>query len=329
MTYKIVGKEVGDIGFGLMGLTMKPIPDEQAFAAIRAALDSGCNYFNGGEFYGPPDRNSLTLLRRYLEKYPEDASRIVLNIKGGLGPDYQPRGSKEGIRASIENCLNTLGPSGHIDQFEAARKDPKINYVDDTLATIDEYVEAGKIGGISTSEISATTLREASKKYNITSVEVEMSLFYNDPMTNGLLEACAELNVTVLAYSPIGRGLLGGKIKSAADIPEGDMKRHHPRFQGENLTKNLELVAKVEAIAERKGCTVSQVAINWLVALSRRPGMPKIIPIPGSSNPDRVRENATIVDLNEQDMAEIDQILASFTVSGTRYPEAHMSLLNG
>lgn len=106
------------------------------------------------------------------------------------------------------------------------------------------------------------------------------------------------------------------------------MKHHHPRFQGENLTKNLELVAKVEDLARRKGCTVSQVAINWLVALSRRPGMPKIIPIPGSSNPDRVRENCTIVELSDEDMAEIDAILSSFTAAGTRYPEQHMAFVN-
>ncbi|KAH6897119.1 NADP-dependent oxidoreductase domain-containing protein [Thelonectria olida] len=328
MTYKILGKDVGDIGFGLMGLTAKPIPDEQAFAAIRAALDSDCNYFNGGEFYGPPDANSPALLRRYLEKYPEDASRIVVNIKGALGRDYQPRGSKEGIRESIDACLSTLGPNGHIDQFEPARKDPKASYTEETLAAINDYVKAGKIGGISCSEINATTLREAAKKFTITSVELEMSLFYNEPMSNGLLEACAELNIPVLAYSPLGRGLLGGKIKSAADIPKGDVKHFHPRFQGDNLTKNLELVAKVEDLANRKGCTVSQVAINWLLALSHRPNMPKIIPIPGSSNPDRVRENATIIDLNEDDMAEIDTILSSFTAAGPRYPEAHQSLLD-
>ncbi|KAH7023383.1 NADP-dependent oxidoreductase domain-containing protein [Ilyonectria destructans] len=328
MTYKIAGKEVGDIGFGLLGLTARAVPDDQAFAAIRAALDAGCNYFNGGEFYGPPDGNSPALLRRYLERYPEDASRIVVNIKGALGRDFKPRGSKEGIRESINACLQTLGPKGTIAQFEAARKDPNADYVEETLAAIDEYVKAGKIGGISCSEINANTLREAASKFTITAVEVELSLFYNEPMANGLLEACAELNIPVLAYSPLGRGLLGGKIKSHEDIPKGDMRSIHPRFQGDNLLKNLELVAKVDDIAQRKGCTSGQVAINWLLALSRRPGMPKIIPIPGSTNPDRIRENATIVDLTDKDMAEIGDILASFTTAGTRYPAQAMDLLN-
>ncbi|KAH7170600.1 NADP-dependent oxidoreductase domain-containing protein [Dactylonectria macrodidyma] len=328
MTYNILGKEVGDIGFGLLGLTARAIPDDQAFAAIRAALDAGCNYFNGGEFYGPPDKNSPALLRRYLERHPEDASRIVVNIKGALGRDYQPRGDKQGVRESIDACLQTIGPNATIHQFEAARKDPKADYVEETLATIDEYVRAGKIGGISCSEINANTLREAAAKFAVTAVEVELSLFYNEPMSNGLLEACAELNIPVLAYSPLGRGLLGGKIRSPEDIPKNDMRLMHPRFQGGNLLKNLELVAKVDDVAQRKGCTPSQVAINWLLALSRKSGMPKIIPIPGSTNPDRIRENATIVHLTDEDMSEIEEILASFTTAGTRYPAQAMDLLN-
>ncbi|KAI8720911.1 Aldo-ket-red domain-containing protein [Fusarium sp. LHS14.1] len=329
MTYTIVGKEVGPIGYGLMSLTMRPLSDDVSFAAIRAALDSGCNYLDGGEFYGPPDANSLTLMRRYLEKYPEDANRIVLNIKGALGRDYRPRGTKEGVRESIDNCLKTLGPVGRISQFEAARKDPNSDYEEETLAAIDEYIKAGKIDGISCSEINVNTLRSAAKKYNITALEIEVSLFTPEPLTNGLLEACGELDIPVLAYSPLGRGFLGGQIKSFDELPENDFRRINPRWQGENFTKNLELVSSIEAIAKKKGCTTSQVAINWLVTLSKRPGMPKIIPIPGSTNPDRIRENATVVDLTDDDMASIDKILASFETAGERYPAAHMDLLDG
>ncbi|KAF4974120.1 hypothetical protein FZEAL_8943 [Fusarium zealandicum] len=334
MTYKIVGKEVGPIGFGLMGLTTSPLPDEVTFAAIRAALDAGCNYFNGGEFYGPPGANSLSLLRRYLEKYPSDADRIVLSVKGALGYDFVPRGSKDAVRESIDACMDTLGPKGRIDEFEAARKDPKSDYEDETLAAIDEYVQEGKVGGVSCSEINANTLRSAAKKFKITSVELELSLFTREPLTNGLLEACAELDIPVLAYlstpAPLGRGFLGGQIKSVEDVPENDMRRlHHSRWQGENFQKNLQLVSGIESLARKKGCTTSQIAINWLLALSRRPGMPKIIPIPGSSKPERIRENATIVDLSDEDLADIDKVLTSFKPAGDRTPGWAMHLLDG
>ncbi|KAM0559684.1 hypothetical protein ACHAPJ_004208 [Fusarium lateritium] len=329
MTYEILGKQVGPIGFGLMGLTLHQLPDEAAFAAIRAALDAGCNWLNGGEFYGPPDANSLALIRRYLEKYPEDADRIVLTIKGGLGPNYVPLGTKEGVRQSIDACLKTLGPVGRIASFEVGRKDPNADYEDETLAAIDEYVKDGKIDGISCSELNADTLRSAAKKFKITALEIELSLFTTDPLTNGLLEACGELDIPVLAYSPLGRGFLGGQIKSAKDLAENDIRtKVQPRWQGDNLQKNIQLVNDIETLAKKKGCTVSQIAINWILSLSRRPGMPKIIPIPGSSKPDRIRENATIVDLTDEDLAGIDSILASFTPAGERYPPQHMKYVN-
>ncbi|KAG5744052.1 hypothetical protein H9Q69_012813 [Fusarium xylarioides] len=329
MVHQILGKQVGPIGFGLMGLTARPLPDEDAFAAIRTALDSGCNWLNGGEFYGPPDANSLALMRRYLEKYPEDADRIVLTIKGGLGPNYVPLGTKENIRRSIDDCLETLGPVGRIASFEIGRKDPNVDYEEDTLAAISAYVKDGKIDGISCSELNANTLRSAARKFKTTALEIELSLFTTDPLTNGLLEVCGELDIPVLAYSPLGRGFLGGQIKSVEDLPENDMRaKIHPRWQGDNFRKNVQLVDDIEALAKNKGCTVSQIAINWLLSLSRRPGMPTIVPIPGSTKPGRIRENATIIDLTEEDLRDIDTLLASFTPAGDRYPPQHMKYVS-
>lgn len=176
------------------------LSDEACFAAIKAALDAGCNYLNSGEFYGPPERNSLTLLRTYFEKYPEDADRAVVNIKGALGPHFVPNGTREAVTASVENVLKTLGPAKRIDQFEAARKDPKCDYEKETLETLDAYLAAGKIGGIACSEINADTIRSAARSFKITAVELELSLFSTEPLTNGTLEACAELGIPVLAY---------------------------------------------------------------------------------------------------------------------------------
>ncbi|KAK9445558.1 Aldo/keto reductase [Metarhizium brunneum] len=327
----IVGKQVGPIGYGLMGLTaiQTPNSDEVNFTAIKTAIESGCTFLNGAEFYGTgPEENSLTLLRRYFAKYPEDAERVAINIKGGrdfktLGFD----GSPEGVARSIEHSLEQLGPVGRIAQWGMARKDLSHDYEDETLASIDGYVKSGMIDGISTSEISATTLRSAARKFRISALEIEVSLFHTDALTNGLCAACAELDIPVIAYSPLGRGLLGGRVKRVDDLALDDMRRDLPWFKDENLQVNLELVQKVEALARKKGCTPAQIAINWLLALSKRPGMPVIIPIPGSSDPGRIKENAAIIDLTSEDMAEIDGMLQGFVAAGDRYPAIQMKYL--
>jgi pyridoxine 4-dehydrogenase len=167
---------------------------------MKAALDSGNNYWNGGELYGGPDSNSLTLLRRYFDKYPDDADKVVINIKGCVDPlTYVLDASAEGVKKSIENCLNLLGPKGKISQFESARKDPTVE-IEETVKAIDEFVKAGKIGGVSLSEVGPETIRRAAKVTKIGSVEIEFSLWTRDPMHNGILETCKELDIPVLAY---------------------------------------------------------------------------------------------------------------------------------
>ncbi len=301
--------------------------DEEAFAVIKAALESGCNYMNGGEFYGPPDNNSLTLLNKYYEKYPEDQDKIVLNIKGCVGEHFKPDGSPAGVKKSVENSVRLVGGKGRIDQFEPARKDPTVD-IETTIAALKEQVDAGNIGGITLSEVSAATLRRAAKVAKIEAVEVELSLWCTEPFENGLAAACAELDVPILAYSPLGKGILTGQIKSHADIPADDFRAMIPRFQPDVFDINLRMVAEVEKLAAKKGCTPGQVAIGWLLALSRRPGMPTIFPIPGASSPGRVKENAVEVELDDADMQELERIMKEFEIKGTRYPEQFMSALD-
>ncbi|KAK4165710.1 pyridoxal reductase [Cladorrhinum sp. PSN259] len=329
MVHTIQGKQVGDIGYGLMGLTWRPtpIPDEEAFAAIKAALDAGCNYFNGGEFYGPPDNNSLTLLKKYYEKYPEDEAKVLLNIKGCIAPGLVPDSSREGVQNSIDTSVRLIGGKGRIHQFEPARKDQKVE-IEDAVKALQEQVDAGNIGGISLSEVSATTIRRAAKVAKIQSVEIELSLWETTPLENGVLEACAELDIPVLAYSPLGRGILTGQIKSPDDIPEGDYRRTVPRYQPGAFEANLRLVDEVKKLAAKKGCTPGQIAINWVIALGKRPGMPKIIPIPGASSPERVKENATRIDLSEEDLVEIERIVREFKPIGERYNEHGMKMMD-
>jgi pyridoxine 4-dehydrogenase len=155
---------------------------------------------NGGEFYGPPDNNSLTLLNKYYEKYPEDQAKIVLNVKGCVDvAKHRPDGSPAGVKTSVENSVRLIGGKGRIDQFEPARKDPEVD-IETTLAALQEQVEAGNIGGITLSEVSAATIRRAAMVAKIEGVEVELSLWSTDPLENGVAQACAELDIPLIAY---------------------------------------------------------------------------------------------------------------------------------
>ncbi|KAI1771468.1 voltage-gated shaker-like K+ channel, subunit [Hypoxylon cercidicola] len=322
---QLLGKDVGPIGFGLMGLTWraKPCPQEQAFETMRTALKNGSNCWNGGEFYGPTEYNSLVLLERYLEKYPGDADKFIINIKGGVNPvTRQIDGTVENTRRSLDDCIAQLGGRKKIDIFEFGRRDPKVP-LEVSLGTVEkEYVQTGKIGGIALSEVRAETIHEAVKYTKVVAVESELSLFSTDILENGVAAACAQYGIPIIAYSPIGRGLLTGQIKSLDDIPEDSMMHQFPRFQPENFDINLQLVKQVREIAAKKGCTPAQLAINWTRMIAKRPGMPAIIPIPGATTAERVEENTKVIDLTDEEMAQIDATLAKFTPAGARYPDS-------
>ncbi|TVY22445.1 Pyridoxal reductase [Lachnellula hyalina] len=320
------GKEIGPIGFGLMGFTWRPEPTpyEQAFKTMKAALESGCNFWNGGEFYGTKDNNSLHLLHAYFSRYPEDADRVVLSIKGALGEHFTPTGDKAGLTRSIEECLKVLDGKKTIDIFECARVDPKTP-IEETIGYLAEFVKAGKIGGIGLSETGAATIRRAASVHPIVAVEVEFSLFSLDIQTNGVASTCAELGIPIVAYSPLGKGFLTGQIKSFSDVSE--FQKMGPRFQEANFHKNLELVDAIQKVAEKKGCTPAQLAIGWVKTYSGTKGHPLIIPLPGATTVSRVQENAKDVHVTAEDLKEIEGILAEMPVQGPRVPEflAHLS----
>ncbi|KAI3323500.1 Aldo/keto reductase [Xylariaceae sp. AK1471] len=329
MTYKIVGKDVKDIGYGLMSLNLpreNPLSVDDKIAMIKAALDAGANFLNGSEFYGPSlQDNSLTLLHEYFDKYPEDANKVVIGIKGGMRLPMTVDNSPEFTRESIENCLGLIGDKGKIDMWEMARRTTQTEYIQ-SLRVIDSYVKQGKIGGVTLSEVNANTIRQAAKVVKVVGVEIELSLFHTDPLHDGICAACAELDIPIFAYSPLGRGFLTGKIQKPEDMYS--FFRQMPRFQGENFDANLKLVEKVKEWAGKKGCTPAQFSINWLVALSRRPSMPKIIPIPGAASLERISENIYEVELTDEDMDEVDVFLKNFSISGDRLPGAYTQWLD-
>lgn len=253
---------------------------------------------------------------------------MILSIKGGLRPDRTSDGTPEGVRRTVDNCLKILDGHKKLDLYQCARVDRETP-IEDTINTLAELVKEGKIGGISLSEVSANTIRRAVKIHKISTVEVEVSLWEDHVLKDGIAEACAEFGIPIIAYSPIGRGFLSGEFKTVEDLPKDDFRRFFPRFHPENFGKNIELVEKVQTIAEKNGITNAQLAINWVRQLSQRSGSPVFIPIPGASSRDRVKENSQVIDLAQEDLAAIDQLVESFETSGDRYPEPWQSQLNG
>nr|POE71345.1 pyridoxal reductase [Quercus suber] len=308
-------------GYGLMGLTWRANPpsQEQAFAAMKAALGQGANFWNGGEIYGSAKRNSLHLLREYFTQYPGDASKVVISIKGGCQYDSMvPDGGTENTRRSIQECIDVLGGTKKLDIWEAARVDPKTP-IEVTMRAAKEFIDAGTLGGVSLSECSEDTIRRAAKVLKPVAVEVEFSLWSTEIVDNGITAACKELDIPIVAYSPLGRGFLTGQVKSLDDIPADDFRRSIPRFSEENFPKNLELVKEVERLAEKKGCKPGQIGMAWIKAKSGTEGLPTIVPIPGATTAERIEENMVDVELSSNDVKEIDAMLANFEPAGERY----------
>jgi pyridoxine 4-dehydrogenase len=282
---------------------------------MKTAITNGAISWNGGEFYGPPDHNSLHLLNKYFTKYPEDADKIIINIKGGVR-NHQVDCSPEGVRENVENCLKILDGKKSLDIFECARVDPNIP-VETSIGALAELMKEGKISGIALSEVKSETIRRAAAVHPIAAVEAEVSLCATDVLTNGVAATCAELGIPIIAYSPMGQGMLTGEITKFEDLAEGDLRRHFPRFQPGVFEKNLELVRELKKLAKEKGCTPAQLALAWVKSLSGKDGNPVIVPIPGAVSAARVKENCEDIKLSARDEKEIDEILASFKGGGS------------
>ncbi|KAL8851242.1 MAG: hypothetical protein Q9221_003873 [Calogaya cf. arnoldii] len=322
----INGTDVGHTGYGMMNLTWRttPIPDTQAFATLNAALSTNTTFWNGGEIYGPPHANSLHLLARYFTAHPSAASRVILSIKGGGVPNVPLKmdGSRTNIHRSINESLSILSstPKQKIDIFQPARLDPTTP-LEETISAIAEYVSAGKVGGIGLSEVDAETIRKAHAIHPIAAVEVELSLHTPDILTNGVATTCGELGIPIVAYSPLGRGLLTSQLNSADDIDDDDIRHHLPRFAPGNLESNALVSRELMRIAERKGVTAAQIAVAWVRGWSARDGCGEIIPIPGATTKERVVENSGDVVLTREEWEEVEGVRKGASVKGGRYPE--------
>ena len=244
------------------------------------------------------------------------------NMRGDDGAFLGVNGTPEYVQNSCDASLQRLGIDT-IDLYYQHRVDPKVP-IEDTIGAMALLVQQGKVRHLGMSEAAPATIRRAAAVHPIAALQTEYSLWSRDPEAE-ILPTCRELGIGFVAYSPLGRGFLTGRFQSPADLPADDWRHNNPRFQGENFTRNLELVAKVKAIAERKGCTPAQLALAWVL----RQG-DDIVAIPGSKRRDRMEENAAAanVAISDAELAEINALFPVGAAAGTRYPEAGMKMLN-
>jgi aryl-alcohol dehydrogenase-like predicted oxidoreductase len=324
-TRKLGQLTVSALGLGCMGMSefYGPRDDAESLATIDRALELGVTLLDTADMYGPFTNEEL--VGRALRGKRREA--VVLATKFGVmrGPRPEDRGlsgTPEYVRKAIDGSLKRLGVD-YVDLYQYHRVDPKTP-IEDTVGALADLVKAGKVRHIGLSEVSAATLRKAHTIAPITSVQSEYSLWTRDPEVDGVLDACRELGIGFLAYSPLGRGFLTGQIKKFDDLAEDDYRRYSPRFQGENFQKNLDLVVRVTQLAQARGCKPSQLALAWTLAKHAH-----VVPIPGTKRRKYLEENVAAADLklSASEIAALDAAFPPGAATGMRYPESMMGSL--
>ena len=328
MQLKKIGSQglvASEIGLGCMGMSefYGERNDAESLKVLDRAVEVGVTFWDTADMYGPYLNEELVgkALKGRRDK-------ITLATKFGILRDPQNpsvrgvSGKPEYVQSSCEGSLKRLNIET-IDLYYLHRKDPATP-IEETVGAMSKLIEQGKIKAIGLSEVSAATLRKAHAVHPITAVQTEYSLWSREP-EDEMLETCKELGIAFVAYSPLGRGFLTGQIKKIEDFAEGDYRRFSPRFQGENFTKNLELVSKIEQLANKKNCTASQLALAWVLAQGEH-----IFPIPGTKKIKYLEENANAVNvsLSADELKEINAIAPKGIAAGMRYPETMMGSIN-
>jgi len=324
------GPHVSAIGFGTMGLSafygsIKQT-DEERFQVFDRAIELGSTLFDSADIYG----DSEDLLGKYFKKYPEKRAKVFLATKFANvfrpGEPVEVRGDAAYVRESIEKSLKRLGLDS-VELYYVHRIDKRVP-IEETMGVLKELVEKGQIKYIGLSECSSETIRRAHAVHPVAAVQIEYSPFSLEIEHEqiGVLKTCRELGIAIVCYSPLGRGLLTGQLKSPDDFEPNDFRRMSPRFSHENFPKNLELVNKLGEIAKRKNCTTGQLTLAWILAQGD-----DFILIPGTTKIKNLEENvgATKIKLSEDEIAEIRKACENADIAGARYPEAFSSSLFG
>ena len=312
--------EVSAIGYGCMGLNFgygKALPKEESIALIRQAADRDVTFFDTAEVYGPFTNEQIVG-----EALKPIRTQVVIATKFGFAIDPQT-GKNSGldsrpqhIREVCDASLKRLGIEV-IDLIYQHRVDPNVP-IEDVAGTVKELIAAGKVRHFGLSEPGAQTVRRAHAVQPVTALQNEYSLWTRGPETNGILEACEDLGVGFVCYSPLGKGFLTGAMSKETELGENDFRKILPRFTPEAMEKNQALVDLLKRIADAKKATPAQIALAWLLAQK-----PWIVPIPGTTKVQRLEENisALSVELTADDLRDIENAASKIAMQGARYPE--------
>jgi len=297
--------------------------DEESIATIHRALDLGIDFLDTADVYGPFTNERL--VGRALEGRRDGVLLATKfgNVRGQDGAWLGVNGRPDYVKRSCDASLERLGVD-HIDLYYQHRVDRDVP-IEETVGAMADLVRAGKVRHLGLSEASPQTIRRAAREHPITALQTEYSLWTRDP-EDEVLPTCRELGIGFVAYSPLGRGFLTGRYRSVEDFEPDDYRRNHPRFQGENFQKNLDLVARVEEIARRKKCSPSQLALAWVAAQGE-----DIVPLFGTKRRKYLDENlaALDVEITPADLEEIDEVAPKGVAAGERYAPGGMKTING